>query len=130
MAKKRILVIDPAEYMKDFISSRVGVNFEVLSAPDEVEALQMCVEYRPSIVTTELQVSQTTGAEITRKILEIQPETRIIVVSSNHDEKSILSAINCGAAAYVWKPLLIKNILKILDYVQQDDFRPTIFTCA
>src|ERR687897_622372 len=72
-------------------------------ATDGEEAVQLALELRPDVILMDLNMPRATGIEATRRILEANPDTAILMLTMFEDDKSIFAAMRAGAHGYVLK---------------------------
>lgn len=72
-------------------------------AADSTLALELVNRLHPTMVLTEVIVGPTDGFDLTTRILDAAPSTRVIAVSGRSDRSSVLRMIQAGAAGYVLK---------------------------
>jgi len=81
-----------------------------------VTAYEQC---RPDFVTMDITMPDMNGIEATRLITEKFPEARIIMVTSQGQERMVIDALAAGAKGYVLKPIkpdrLADMIAKLCD---------------
>jgi DNA-binding NarL/FixJ family response regulator len=69
------------------------------------EALETIVdEFAPEILLTDLELPGISGIEGARRVSELSPHTRVIVLSVHQDDNKIFDAICAGATGYLLKP--------------------------
>jgi DNA-binding NarL/FixJ family response regulator len=102
----RILVVD------DHFMVRLGLIGAISAEPDiEVvgeasngaEALEFFERYRPDITLMDGILPDIHGVEVTRRILALDPEARVILVSINETAEDIHRAMEAGAMGYIPK---------------------------
>lgn len=77
---------------------------EVLGEADGVEdAVAKVATLRPQVALMDLQLGDGDGAEATRRILELVPATRVLVLTTYDTDSDILRAIEAGACGYLLK---------------------------
>ena len=72
-------------------------------ATDGEEAVARALELRPDVILMDLNMPNVNGIEATRRILDANPETAILMLTMFEDDKSILAAMRAGAHGYVLK---------------------------
>lgn len=74
---------------------------------------------QPDIVLLEVNLPNMHGAEVTRQILRMLPQTRILALASANDHKTIVGMIRAGAAGYMVKSIpadeLAGALLAVID---------------
>ena len=88
-------------------------------AEDAIEALKLLETLTPDIILMDLLMPNMNGLEAIAKIVETNPQARILVLSSMEDEERIVSAIQAGALGYFPKTAprsyLLEAIRKVAD---------------
>lgn len=74
-------------------------------ACDGAEAVEMAQALKPDVILMDIRMPNMNGVAATKKIKEIVPDTKIIVLTTFDDSDYILSAINSGASGYLLKDI-------------------------
>lgn len=91
---------------------RAGFRLLVDSAPDlEVvgeaengrQAIRLAEQVAPDVILMDLRMPRVDGAEATRRIRELAPETQVIVLTTYADDASVFTALQAGARGYLTK---------------------------
>jgi len=72
-------------------------------AGDGVEAVQIAQQLQPQVVVMDCAMPKMNGLEATRKILEKQPQTLVLMLSMHPEETLVRQAMEAGARGYVLK---------------------------
>ena len=118
----RVLIVDDALFMRRMLSDIVrGAGHEVAGeAGDAVEAVRKYEELRPDVVTMDIVMPREgdmDGMGALRRILEIDPKARVIMVSALGQQEMILEALAVGAKDFIVKPFLEENVAKAVNRV-------------
>ena len=70
-------------------------------ARDGYEAVQLVARLQAAVLVADLQLSVLNGLEVIRRVARVSPQTRIIAISENGNEMSVVRALRYGAAGYV-----------------------------
>ena len=73
----------------------------------------------PDVVLMDLALPDMTGVEAARRIRDISPETKIVVLSAYDDQDYVVAAMDVGAAAYLLKTVRGKEVIDAIHAVQQ-----------
>jgi DNA-binding NarL/FixJ family response regulator len=102
----RVVVVDDHQIVRDGLTSLLGAldGVEVVgSAADGREALHVVGESSPDVVVMDIQMPQLDGIESTRFLVGRDAGLRILMLTMNEDDDTILSAIRAGACGYLLK---------------------------
>jgi DNA-binding NarL/FixJ family response regulator len=102
----RILVAeDHPLFRKGMVSLLTSVpEFEVVGeAASGEEAVERAAQLQPDVVLMDLQMPNVNGIEATRRILQVSPSIRVLVVTLFEDDDSVFMALRAGARGYVLK---------------------------
>lgn len=102
----RILIVDDhvelRRAIRNLLESQKG--FEVCGeAKDGVEAIQKANDLKPNVVVLNVVMPVMNGFETARKIREVSPQSRVVILSSYTDKQLLEEAKNVGAVCYVPK---------------------------
>ncbi len=122
MDKIKILIVDDHPLMRDALkTSFIGEDdLEVIGeASDPFEALDMLKKITPDVILMDLLMPKMNGLEAIKRIFELNPEARIVVISSMENEDNVVAAIQAGALGYFPKTAprqyLLEAIRKVAD---------------
>ena len=75
----------------------------VAEASGGEEAVRCAAEYAPDVTLMDLIMPGMDGVEATRRLKTRSPRTRVIVLTSYHDDEHVFPAIRAGALSYILK---------------------------
>ena len=103
---RKILVADDAEFFRVRISSLLAdASVEILQASSGAQAVSIYKNEHPDLVLLDLSISNMKGITSLKKIIDFDPDAKVIVLSMIGEENTVLEAIQSGACNYVRKPL-------------------------
>ncbi len=93
-------------------------GYEILFAGDRAEALSVVRRAAPAVVLQDLGLPPdaegvSEGFATLSEILQVAPQTKVIVVTGHHDRQSALRAIASGAVDFYQKPVDV-DVLKLI----------------
>jgi DNA-binding NarL/FixJ family response regulator len=113
----RVLIADDHNIVREGLRAILGSepDMEVVGeAATGEEVVERAAELRPGVILMDLQMPHVNGIEATRRILEINPEIGIVILTMFEDDDSVFSAMRAGARGYVLKGAPPSEILKVL----------------
>ena len=131
MNRVRVLVAD------DHPVFRYGMRALLQSEPDSElvgeatngeEAVSLAAELGPDVILMDLDMPEFNGIEATRRILEKNPNTGILMLTMFEDDDSIFAAMRAGARGYVLKGADGTETLRAIRAVADGEaiFGPTV----
>jgi DNA-binding NarL/FixJ family response regulator len=102
----RVLIADDQRVVREGLALVLGLlpDVEVAgSAADGDEAVAMAAELLPDVVLMDLRMPRCDGVEATRQLRERVPATKVVVLTTYADDRSVLSALRAGARGYLTK---------------------------
>ena len=79
-------------------------GYHVVGTADDAEqAEQLILRRRPDVALVDLALPGENGADLTRRLLEHEPELRIILYTGSADEEELLDGLRAGAAGFALK---------------------------
>jgi DNA-binding NarL/FixJ family response regulator len=109
----RVLIADDQPVVRDGLALLLGLIDDVAivaTAADGVEAVERACAERPDIVLMDLRMPRLEGAEATRQILALLPETHVLVLTTYADDEFLFPALQAGARGYLTKDATAEEI--------------------
>ena len=119
-----ILIVDDHEVVRNGIRSYLEriADFNVLGEGSSgEEALNMVAEMIPDIVLLDLMMPSMDGIETTRRIRQISPRTKVVVLTSYHEDVHIFPALKAGAISYILKDMKMDKLVEVLHRAVQGE---------
>lgn len=119
--KMKVLIVDDEPLNVDYIEQRLeDLNYEIITAADGQEALNKIKSDHPDLILLDLMMPVLDGFAVLSEV-KADPslrDTPVIIISADHDSKSIVRGIKQGADDYLTKPvnaeLLVKKVKDFL----------------
>jgi two-component system response regulator DevR len=116
----RILLVDDHEVVRvgvrALIERQPGMEVigEAATARDAVALVQ---QLAPDVVLLDIRLPGSSGLEACQQIKALQPETRVIILTSFPDDEVLFDAISAGADGYVLKQIGSDDLIRALQRV-------------
>lgn len=117
----RLMVVDDSNVIRrriERVHDLLGIEF-VGAARNGREALELHARLQPTIVTMDLTMPEMDGTECVARLVERDPNIRILVISALADKLTAIDAIEKGASGFLCKPFtdrqLNEALLKLIE---------------
>ena len=123
--RKRIVIIDDHPLFREGLKTILGRSdrYEVVGeAGNAVKGLKLIKEVKPDLAIVDVSLPDQNGIELTRDILKIFPDTRILMVSMYSKIDYIVRSFQAGAAGYLAKESAADMLLKGIEHVLNGDY--------
>jgi DNA-binding NarL/FixJ family response regulator len=101
-----VLLVDDQALFREGLRTLLSVqpDLEVVGeAANGEEAVRLAVALRPSVVLMDLQMPVLDGVAATRSLRDLQPECRVIVLTTFDDDEYVFEGLRAGAVGYLLK---------------------------
>ena len=76
------------------------------------EAVELCRKHRPDVVLMDIVFKgPMNGIEATRKIKEVSPATKVVIMTAHDDERLLVEAVEAGASGFLVKDEAAAEVL-------------------
>ena len=89
-------------------------GYEVISAHDGLEGLELFKNERPDVVITDVKMPKIDGIEVMHRIKEMSKTTEVILITGHGDVDMAILALRDGALDYIKKPIDIDQLIMSL----------------
>ncbi|MCB5261486.1 MAG: response regulator [Candidatus Cloacimonetes bacterium] len=121
----KILVIEDEDSFRNVLVKMLSkAGFEVRQAGDGNQALEVCAEFMPDLVLTDIIMPDKEGLETIQELLEISPKLKIIAMSGGGKfgpDSYLPLAEKLGAKATLQKPFMREEMISTITSVLEND---------
>jgi len=106
VAKLRVLLADDHRLVRAGIRALLQTLADVeivAEAEDGREALRLIASRHPDVVLMDIMMPSLNGLDAAVRIGRVFPQTRVVILSMNSDEDSVLKSLRAGAVGYLVK---------------------------
>jgi len=123
--RRSVLVVDDEDTFRERLMRALeGCGFEVRGAASADEALERAHEESPECAVVDLRMPGKSGLHAVRGLHEIDPHTRIVVLTGYGSIATALDAVRSGAVHYLTKPAELDAIVAAFDHDGSPDADP------
>lgn len=123
MDKYTLLLVDDEEEVVQIIIKKMdweALGFTVVGyASNGVKALEMVEEYQPDVVMTDIKMPYMDGIELTKRIKERYPETKILVFTGFDEFEYAREAVHIGVEEYILKPINAMELSEVFTQLRK-----------
>lgn len=129
----RLLIVDDHTLFREGLQAIFLAVQDILvvgEAASGNEAIRQAESLRPDVILMDIQMADMNGIEASKRILDVLPEARIIMLTMLEDSESLFAAMVAGARSYVLKGADKAEVLKTIRSVADGEvlFGPSIAT--
>jgi len=113
----KILVVDDDRSFLNLVEKILSVEMDIEvigEARDGEEAISKAKELKPDIVLMDVRMPNMNGLTATRKLKQIMPEVRTIILTIYDIDEYREAAINNGASGFVLKKIMRSELVKTI----------------
>ncbi|MBL0319252.1 MAG: response regulator [Alphaproteobacteria bacterium] len=122
--KTILLVDDDMTFCQTLERALSKKGFEVKVAHRAEEALFLTREFNPEYVLVDLKMPSQSGLNLIPQLIDIDPYTRIVVLTGYASITTAVEAIKLGAIHYLAKPVTVDEIITAFDKKDGDPETP------
>lgn len=118
----KLMIVDDSNIIRNRIQRAYDANtFTIVAtAANGLEALERFEQYRPTVITMDLTMPYMDGLECIQKIVSLEPNVRILVISALSDKATGIEALALGASGFLCKPFSEEELVAALDELISD----------
>lgn len=127
----RVLLVDDHVVVRKGLRAlfEQATSIEVVGeAEDGEQAVQQAERLRPEVILMDLEMPRLGGVEATRRITEMLPDVRVLVLTSHTAEADVFPALKAGAQGYLLKHSAPEDVLNAIRQAHRGEtvLHPTI----
>jgi NarL family two-component system response regulator LiaR len=120
----RVAIADDQQLFSGGLVRIIGVHqdMEVVGeAHTGEEAVKLCLETEPDVVLMDISMPVMDGVSATRRIREVLPRTRILILTVHTDDGHVFQGIKAGAQGYLLKDCTPEDLTRAIRTVYAGD---------
>jgi DNA-binding response OmpR family regulator len=118
MDNKRVLIVDDERNIRLTLSQTLeSLAMESSTAANGEEAIARLEEEKFGLILLDLKMPGMDGMEVLRKVREIHPDIRVIIITAYGTIESAVEAMKLGAVDFIQKPFAPVEIRQLVSQV-------------
>ena len=114
--KVTLLICDDHKILTDALATVVGLDptLVMVTPPvhDPETAIEVCTEQLPDVVLMDIVFKGGMGGiEATRKIKEVSPSTKVVIMTAHDEDRLLVEAVEAGASGFLGKDEAAEELL-------------------
>ena len=102
----RVMIVDDHPIMRNGLRDALESfgDFEVVGlAGDGAEAVRTAPSLGPEVIVMDVMMPEKDGVEACREIMELLPDTKVLMLTASTEEDAVVEAVAAGATGYLQK---------------------------
>jgi diguanylate cyclase (GGDEF)-like protein len=109
--RARVLIIDDEPQIRNILCEALKANYDCQTAASAEEGLEILKTSNPfSLVISDINMKGITGLEMVPGILEVAPDTVVLIMSGAQTMENAVGALRAGAFDYLMKPFDLRLV--------------------
>jgi DNA-binding NarL/FixJ family response regulator len=120
----RVVIVDDQPLFTDGLGRIVGAQsgMEVVgTAHDGASGVRMCQELKPDVVLMDISMPVMNGVMATRRIRNILPDAKVLILTVHADDVHVFQGIKAGATGYLLKDCTPDDLSRAIRTVHAGD---------
>lgn len=117
-----IAIIDDHQLFREGFKRILEIekSFQVIAeGVDGIEVASIEKEYKPDVFIIDISMPLMNGLEATRKLIENNPNTKVMILSISEDEHYVTEALQSGAIGYLLKEMSASELIDAVHLVAE-----------
>lgn len=125
MANIDVMIVDDhpvfRQGLRDLVETEPDLQI-VAEAADGETALELVESEQPDVVLMDINLPTMNGLQVTRKLRELHPEIRVIMITGYDDAEQVFHAFRAGASAYCAKDIAPEELIAMIHSAYQGKY--------
>ena len=106
MKKLRLMLVDDQSLFREALRTLLALqpDFEIVAEAENGErAVALAKVHKPDVVLMDLRMPVMGGVDATRRLTQLTPGTRVVVLTTFDEDEEVFEALRAGAVGYLLK---------------------------
>ena len=120
MERRKVLVVDDEQYIRQLVSSALGGDYTVVEASDGEEAINITRQLRPDLILMDILMPKLDGYTACHEIKrdEATGAIPVVMITGVGYELNMKLAEELGADGYITKPFDVQELMDKVKWYQ------------
>lgn len=113
--KPELMMIEDDSFSRRLVENVLQKKYALTSLADANHALDTYARIAPDLLFLDINLPDVTGHELLERLLTIDPEAHVIMLSGNADQANIVEAMRKGAKGFIAKPFTKEKLFQYIE---------------
>ena len=121
----KILIVDDQSLFREALRTLLTAypDFEIVGdASNGEEAIRMVLQHSPDVVLMDLRMPVMDGVEATKRIMQLNKPTHVIVLTTFDDDENVFEGLRAGAVGYLLKDVSSEKLTEAIRAAAQGEY--------
>lgn len=113
----RVLLVDDHALFREMLLNALEEEEDIQvvgEAADGLAALEACKRLLPDICLLDIEMPKMNGVEVTRQLVQLCPQTKIVILTAYDEDQWILELVQAGATGYLLKETQLAEVVRAI----------------
>lgn len=110
-----LMMIEDDGFSRRLVENVLQKKYALTSLSDANHALETYARMAPDLLFLDINLPDVTGHELLERLLTIDPEAHVVMLSGNADQANIVEAMHNGAKGFIAKPFTKEKLFQYID---------------
>ncbi len=113
--KPEFMIVEDDAFSRRLVENALKKQYSLTSLSTADLAISTYISLAPDILFLDINLPDVTGHELLEKIMEIDPDAYVLMLSGNSDHTNVIQAVNLGAKGFVAKPFARDRLFQYIN---------------
>jgi len=111
----QLMMIEDDAFSRRLVENVLQKKYPLTSLSDAKDAFGSYARIAPDLLFLDINLPDVSGHELLERLLAIDPEAHVIMLSGNADQTNIMEAMRKGAKGFIAKPFTKEKLFQYID---------------
>jgi len=110
-----LMIIEDDDFSRRLVENVVGKEYHLTGLASAEDALLTYATRAPDLLFLDINLPDVTGHELLEKIMVLDPDAYVVMLSGNSDRENVMQAMRQGAKGFVAKPFTREKLFQYIE---------------